>query len=317
MADFIGRGQWDTVSLEGLYTCSPQVKAFLEKVKRAARVDSAILIRGETGTGKELVGAALHRLSARHDGPYHAINCATLTPELMASEMFGHEKGAFTGATAARQGMFEASHGGTLFLDEIAEAPLEIQSRLLRVVQDHMITRLGSVKARHVDVRLISATHKSLRRESEAGRFRSDLMYRLRVVPLFLPPLRERGEDIMMLTWRFIDEFNARGGRQILGVSVAVRDCLMDYPWPGNVRELRNNIEVAFALGEGEVLLPGDLTPELQGRGPDGSLPGLEEQEKLAMLAAIAEAGGHKGRAAEAMGMARATFWRKLKKYNL
>ena len=199
--------QLDVTDFHGIVTVSPQMRSFFELLRRAARSDASILIRGESGTGKELAAAAIHQLSRRRNRPFQAINCATLTPELAASELFGHVRGAFTGAIREREGLFALANGGTAFLDEVAELSPDIQGRLLRVLQEQTFVPVGGTEPIHVDVRMLAATNKSLRDEVERGRFREDLMYRIRVVPLFLPPLVERDGDVEALTWWFIKKF--------------------------------------------------------------------------------------------------------------
>ncbi len=211
-------------TFHGIVTVAPQMHALFERLRRAARSEAAILIRGETGTGKELAAAALHQLSRRRGRAFKAINCASLTPELAASELFGHVRGAFTGAIRERRGLFALADGGTVFLDEVAELSLDIQARLLRVLQERTFVPVGGTDPVSVDVRLLAATNKSLRDEVEAGRFREDLMYRIRVVPLFLPPLVERSGDVEALTWFFIDAFNARSATRRARDSVDSRD---------------------------------------------------------------------------------------------
>ena len=305
---------------EGSVSVSPQMKQLFELVRRVARTDASVLVRGETGTGKELLARAVHELSPRARRPFRAINCATLTPELLASELFGHVKGAFTGAVKDRRGLFRLADGGTLFLDEIAEIPMDLQARLLRVLQERSFVPLGGTDSVSVDVRLVSATHRSLRTEVEAGRFREDLMYRVRVVPLFLPPLRERVGDIEALTAHFIAEFNGQGFRRVESVSEQATAALLRHRSPGNVRELRNVIEYAFAVGEGPVLGVEDLTPELRGEGPPPGDPGdmtVAELERQRILDAMRESRGRKSKAAELLGMSRSTLWRKLREHRL
>jgi len=313
------RPELEVADFFGIATVSPQMRAFFEVVRRVAQTRSSILIRGETGTGKELVARAIHDLSDRADKPFRAVNCATFTPELLASELFGHVRGAFTGAVRDRQGLLLSADGGTVFLDEIAEMPLDLQSRILRVVQEQSFIPVGGTDAVDVDVRFISATHRALRREVEEGRFREDLMYRLRVVPVFLPRLVERDGDVEALLWRFIDEFNERGGRTIDGVDERAMRYLSDYPWPGNVRELRNVVEYAFAVGTGPVLTARDLVPELRGEEPAAGGPArsAEDDERARLLDALEQAGGRKSKAAERLGMSRSTLWRKLREHHL
>jgi len=304
----------------GMMTVAPQMERLFELIRRIARTDASVLVRGQTGTGKELVARAIHDHSPRRDRPFRAINCATLTPELLASELFGHVKGAFTGAVKERKGLFRAADGGTLFLDEIAEIPLDLQARLLRVLQEQSFVPLGGTEAVHVNVRVVSATHRSLRAEVEAGRFREDLMYRIRVVPLFLPPLAEREGDVEALTRYFIEEFNRQGFRHVERIADDALAALLRHRWPGNVRELRNVIEYAFAVGEGPVLRCEDLTPELRGEAPPAT-PGrtltVAELERERIIDALRQSQGRKSDAAELLGMSRSTLWRKLREHHL
>ncbi|MCB9728078.1 MAG: sigma 54-interacting transcriptional regulator [Deltaproteobacteria bacterium] len=304
----------------GIVTVAPEMREVFELVRRVARTDAPTLIRGESGTGKELVARALHALSPRAPEPFQAINCAMLSSEMLASELFGHVKGAFTGAIRDRPGVFRRADGGTVFLDEIADMPLDVQARVLRVVQEQVFTPLGGTEDLRVDVRFLSATHTGLRRAVAQRRFRMDLMYRLRVVPLFLPRLVERSGDIGALTWHFVGERNALGGRRVEAIDGPAWDALHAFPWPGNIRELHNVIEYAFAVGEGPVLGLADLTPELRGEDPpdwsERSHP-LRDQERRRILDALAAAGGRKSEAAQALGMSRSTLWRKLRELRI
>jgi two-component system, NtrC family, response regulator AtoC len=307
------------VEFHGILTVSPRMQELFTLIERVARTTSSVLLRGQTGTGKELVARAIHALSPRASGPFRALNCATLTPELLASELFGHVRGAFTGAIRDRRGLFSLADRGTVFLDEVAELPLDIQARLLRVLQERTFIPLGGTDPISVDVRLISATHKALRREVEQHRFREDLMYRLRVVPIFLPPLCQREGDVAALAWHFIDEFNGRGGRVIEAIDDHAMKAMIGYPWPGNVRELRNVIEYAFAVGLGAVLTLYDLTPELRGEPPPDEplLASTSSGERMRIEEALREAGGKKSLAAERLGISRSTLWRKLRELRL
>jgi two-component system, NtrC family, response regulator AtoC len=306
---------------QGMLTSCAMMTDFFELIQRVARTESPVLIRGDSGTGKELVAKAIHNLGVRQSKSFHAVNCAMLTPELVNSELFGHVKGSFTGAVSDHKGFFEESNGGTLFLDEVAELPVNAQSRILRVLQEQVIMKLGSTKAKAVDVRILSATHQSLRSAVKNGDFREDLMYRLRVVPIFLPPLAKRGRDVEMLLWHFIDLFNKGEGRKVNCVHADAMDAIRSYIWPGNVRELRNNVEYAFAVGEGESLKLSDLTPELSGDFPSEE-EGIEikdftDKERKRIVKALNDAEGRKGLAAENLGMDRSTLWRKMKSYGL
>lgn len=314
------RGRPDTAptTFHGMVTVAPQMFAFFERMERVARTEATVLIRGESGTGKELVARALHDLSRRAAGPFRAINCAMLTGELLASELFGHVRGAFTGAVRDRRGLFALASGGTVFLDEVAELPLDLQARLLRVLQERTFVPLGGTESLTADVRLLSATNKALRAEVEAGRFREDLMYRVRVVTLFIPRLAERDGDVQALAWHFIDEFNGLGIRRVEAIEEAAMEALCSYEWPGNVRELRNNIEHAFAVGDGPLLRLDELTPELG--APSQPEPGrrtARDLERERILGALEEARGRKGDAAVRLGMSRSTLWRKMREYGI
>jgi two-component system response regulator AtoC len=313
-----------TESFHGLFSRDPAMKKALEIIRNVAETEATVLIRGESGTGKELVARALHRESHRRDGPFLAINCAALAPSLLESELFGHVKGAFTGAFRDHPGLFQKAHGGTLFLDEVAELPLELQAKLLRVLQERTFMPVGSDRAVTVDVRIIAATHRSLREEVKTGRFREDLMYRLRVVPVFLPPLRERRQDIAFLLWRYIEHHNLRGPRRIERIAPEAMRRLLDHPWPGNVRELQNVIEYAFAVGRGGELTVADLPPEFREAAGPSAAPGgipvraFRRSDEAALIREALEAsGGYLEEAARLAGMSRATFWRKRKKYGL
>jgi transcriptional regulator with PAS, ATPase and Fis domain len=308
---------------------SEQMLRVFEQIKRVAPYEASVLIRGETGTGKELVAHALHKRSARARGPFRVINCATLTPELLASELFGHVKGAFTGAIRDRKGLFELAHNGTLFLDEIAELPLDLQARLLRVIQEQQFIPVGATDPVRVNVRILSATHRALRTEVEEGRFRGDLMYRLRVIPLYLPPLRERGEDLMLIARALIREFNALERpkslkpRKVTGLSREAEMAVTRYHWPGNIRELRNSIEYALIMGDGDEIEFSHLPPELRGEAPSQVEQGSDVEqarraaERGVILNALAQEKGHRENTAKRLGMSRATLWRKMDAHGL
>jgi PAS domain S-box-containing protein len=309
-------------TFHGLITRDPTMKQAFQIVRNVAETDATVLIRGESGTGKELVARALHEESYRRGRPFLAINCAALSPNLLESELFGHVRGAFTGALKDHAGLFRRADGGTLFLDEVAELPLELQAKLLRVLQEKTFLPVGGDRPMTVDVRIVAATHRSLREEARAGRFREDLMYRLRVVPIFLPPLRARRGDIELLLWHYIERHNVRGPRRILSIGPDAMHLLLDYPWPGNVRELHNVVEYAFAVGRGDTLRTEDLPPEFrEERAAVFALP-LSEQtaesgEAARIRMALERAGGRIDAAAEFLGVSRATFWRKRKKFGL
>jgi transcriptional regulator with PAS, ATPase and Fis domain len=312
----------DKTEFFGMITVSPEMRAFFRLVERVARTRSSILVRGETGTGKERVARAIHALSRRAAGPFHAVNCATFTPELLASELFGHVRGSFTGAIRDHQGLFQRADGGSVFLDEIAELPLDLQARLLRVLQEKTFVPVGGTRPVHVDVRLISATHRALRREVEARRFREDLMYRIRVVPIFLPRLVEREGDIEALFWHFLGALSADSERVIEGVDAEVMRALRDYAWPGNIRELRNVVEYAYAVGTGPIMTMDEVPPELRGEPPPGdegwsSDGGADDAERARIARALAQAQGRKAQAAQILGISRSTLWRKLREYRM
>jgi transcriptional regulator with PAS, ATPase and Fis domain len=300
-------------SVHGMYSVAPEMAQVAEQLRRVARAECTVLIGGESGTGKELAARAIHRESSRKHAPFRAVNCATLSPTLLESELFGHVRGAFTGAVHDRPGLFSLADLGMLFLDEVAEISFDLQGRLLRVLQERSFIPVGSTRAVSVDVRVISATNKNLRTQVAEGHFRGDLMYRLRVVPIWLPPLRERSGDIEALTWHFLDEVNAGGGRQITAVAAEVLAALRSYGWPGNVRELSNVIECAFVIGDGPVLQFEDLTPEVRGEPPP-DLPETspDETERGRVLDALAKHKGRIGDASVELGISRTTLWRRL-----
>lgn len=313
-----------SVELEGILTRDRAMKKLLADVRKVARSNASVLVRGETGSGKELIARAVHSLSKRAHGPFRALNCAALPPALLESELFGHVRGAFTGAVRDHKGHVQLAHGGTLFLDEVAELPLELQAKLLRVLQEKTVLPVGGRDPIAVDVRFVAATHRSLRKEVELGRFRADLMFRLRVVPLFLPPLRERRGDILLLALRFIEAKNALGERHIARITPSAKRALEEYDWPGNVRELQNAVEYAFVMGEGPMLTEADLPPEVRGEvlvekdaedvpASTGRRDPEERAEAERILAALEKAGGSRQKAAHALGISRVTLWRKLR----
>jgi len=250
---------------------STAIKQIYSVVEKVADTPSTVLITGESGTGKELFARALHENSSRHAGPFIKINCAAIPKTLMESELFGYDKGAFTGAVGAKPGRFELAHGGTLFLDEIGEIPIEMQVKLLRVLQESEFERVGGIKTIKVDVRLVTATNRDLLHEIEQGGFREDLFYRLNVVPIHIPPLRERREDIPLLVEHFITKFNERLKKQITGISTAAIACLTAYEWPGNIRELENLMERTMLFCEGPEIQARELPPEIFHGGGDAT----------------------------------------------
>lgn len=299
---------------ENMIGRSDPMRRVFQTVADLAAVDSSVLIRGETGTGKELVARALHRRSDRAEGPFMAVNCGGLADELAISQLFGHRRGAFTGAVSDQEGYFEAAHGGVLFLDEIGELSDRVQAALLRVLEDQRIARLGENHERPVDVRLVVATHRDLDQEIAEGGFRADLYYRIRVAQVDLPPLRDRKEDIPLLAAGFLDQARATTGKQVYRIDDGAMTHLLSYTWPGNVRELRNAIEFAVVRSAGDALRADDLPPEV--RTPELTLSGAaNDRERI--QAALVQAKGQRKRAAELLGMSRATFYRRLRQYDI
>jgi DNA-binding NtrC family response regulator len=283
-----------------------------------ARVDTPVLIEGETGTGKELVAQAIHFASHRQGGPFIAVNCAGLTESLLASQLFGHKRGAFTGAVADHQGLFAAANGGTLFLDEIGDIPLSVQTNLLRVLQEREITRLGEAIPRKIDVRIVAATHQNLQAAVSHGTFRSDLLYRIRVARISLPALRQRRSDIPLLVSSFLVYCRAAIGKPVQDVSHSAMRLLLQYHWPGNVRELKSAIEFAVIRCRGTVLKADDLPPELSEPAPllkTFSTAAVDEPQRI--VAALQQAQGNRTLAARLLGMSRATFYRRLANLDL
>ena len=311
---------------------SPAMRAIYDIIDRAGPTDAVVLITGESGTGKELVARAIHEASRRRNGRFVALNCGALPPELVESELFGHARGAFTGADRDREGLFEAASGGTLFLDEIGDLALPAQAKLLRALEDRAVRRLGENRTRPVDVRLIAATNRPLERMVQDGSFREDLLYRLRVIQIDIPPLRERREDIVPLAIHFIHELAARHGRKVEDLAPDARRALLAYDWPGNVRELRNAIERAVVLADGPALTAADLPASVTGaaaplRPAEAALAGLSYREALArarrdfdrafLSAALERHGGNITRAAEELGLHRQSLQKLLRRAGL
>ena len=325
---------------ESMIGHSQVMRDIFQQIKMVAPTKAVVLLRGESGTGKELIANAIHQNSDRKSARFLPINCAAIPSNLIESELFGHERGAFTGADKAHPGKFEQAHGGTLFLDEIGELSLELQAKLLRVLEERSVTRLGATSPISVDVRIVAATHRDLNRMMSEGKFRVDLLYRLRVVEILVPPLRERREDIPLLAHSFVVQLNKEHGKSIKTISDGVLKVLQSWPWPGNVRELKNVIErmVIFCPGE-EILerhLPaelkvspfpaeaavengkeekeGQIQPSIRGIAPPVA---LEEVEHEAIVRALRETGGNKTRAALRLGIGLRTLHRKLKEYKI
>ncbi len=310
----------------GRYALIGQHPSMLEIYKLIARVaksSATVLIEGESGTGKECVAREIHASSPRARRPFVAVNCAAIPENLLESVLFGHEKGAFTGAVTRKLGRFEHAEGGTLFLDELADMSLALQAKILRAVQEREVERVGSSEMIPVDVRLIGATNKNLREAVESGRFREDLYYRLAVVSMKLPRLADRGDDLFLLTACFVHEFCSQHGKQIDTVSGRVLELLFNHEWVGNVRELRNVIERAVILANGGTLRAEHLPDELRGDGTvvlnlsTGGLPTLAEAERRHITVALAQTAGQIGAAAQALGIHRNTLARKMKEYGL
>ncbi len=306
--------------LEHVVGRSPAMRDVLDRVLRVGPTDATVLVTGESGTGKELVARALHVTSRRGDKPFVPVNCAAITETLLESELFGHTRGAFTGATRARRGMFEEAHGGTLFIDEIGETAPGFQAKLLRALQDGEIRRVGESTPIQVDVRVIAATNQDLRRAIAERRFREDLFYRLNVVPIRIPPLRERREDVPLLAAHFLQRFNQRTGGDKVLTPEAV-ESLLQHDWPGNVRELENMIEQAAALSAGRDIRASDVQPERGSPPSVGSAltlsQAVEDAERRVIQAALDRCDHDLGRVARELGISSTTLWRKMKRLDL
>ncbi|HET6439621.1 MAG TPA: sigma-54 dependent transcriptional regulator [Anaeromyxobacter sp.] len=320
---------------------SPAMRAVHEMVARVADSPSTVLITGESGTGKELIAKALHRGSSRRDKPLIKVNCAAIPKDLVESELFGYERGAFTGAVSSKPGRFELADGGTLFLDEIGEVPVEMQVKLLRALQESEFERVGGIKTLHVDVRLVAATNRDLKQLIAEGRFREDLYYRLAVVPIALPPLRERRQDIPLLVSHFIEKYNARLGKKVEGLEPEALELLTAYSWPGNIRELENLMERSVLFADGPTILAAALPDTLRDRGthaptPAAGVPHLgaipppggasmkeivrlaqAELEKELIARALEETGGNVTRAAKRLQISRKSLQVKMKELGL
>ncbi len=294
--------------IEGIVGCSGAMDRLCQMIKRVAAMPSTVLIQGESGVGKEVAARALHSMSPRAQRPFVPVNCGAISPELIESELFGHVKGAFTGASEAHHGLFYYARGGTLFLDEIAELPLPMQAKLLRVLEDRMIRPVGSTREIPVDIRIVAATNRNLAEEVRRGRFRQDLFYRLDVVNILIPPLRQRREDIVPLASHFAAQLAAHLGLPVVPLDDATISRLQAYDWPGNVRELRNLVERSLILG----YFPLDALPEAGAMEAAGSLAALDEVEKSHILEVLAACGGNKSEAARRLGVSRKTVERKL-----
>lgn len=303
---------------------SPELQRTLTVVKQVAPTRASVLVTGESGVGKELVADAIHRLSDRKDKPFIKVHCAALSESILESELFGHEKGAFTGAIGRKRGRFELANQGTLFLDEIGEINQNLQIKILRVLQERQFERVGGEETVSTDVRIIAATNRDLKEEIAAGRFREDLYYRLNVVNISVPPLRERREDIPLLVASFIREFSHENNKPVDGIDSRARAALYQYDWPGNIRELRNSIESAVVMTKGPVITVEDLPPGIGGSDNEGGsmipvplgVP-LSQVEREVIRANLAQQKGNKSRTADILGIGRKTLHRKVDEYNL
>jgi len=308
------------LGIHGLVVRSAVMKKVVDLCVRAARVDSTVLITGESGTGKERVARVLHAESARAGGPFLAVNCGAITESLLESELFGHTRGAFTGASTDRVGLFEAANGGTIFLDEIGETTPGMQIKLLRAVQERVVRRIGENGDRSFDTRIVAATNRDLGQEVAASRFRQDLLYRLKVIEVKIPPLRDRRDDVLPLARHLLADAAARFGRDVRQMSARVVDQLLRYPWPGNVRELGNAMERSVALAQGKVVEVDDLPEEIQMAMPSPGAPASETRplhdiERDYILAVLDRNRGNQKRTAKQLGIGSATLYRKLKGY--
>ena len=322
----------DDIDRYGIIGSSDRITEIFETIKRVAPTTTTILITGETGTGKELIARAIHRNSPRKNNPFIKINCAAIPESLMESELFGYEKGAFTGAATKKQGRFELAHKGTLFLDEVGELPKDMQVKLLQVIQEQEFERVGGLRTIKVDVRLITATNRNLFEDVKDGRFREDLYYRLNVIPAHLPPLRERKEDIPVLIDFFIEKFNKKLDRSVKYIDEKVTNLLIQYAWPGNIRELENLVERMILMARGDTIVFADLPSELKtaiesdSTGPSGIRQKpfkdimknhMEDIERQMIISVLEECGNNVTRAAKQLGLSRKGLQLKMMKYKL
>jgi DNA-binding NtrC family response regulator len=305
----------------GIIGESKEIKKLLADISRLSKSDATVLIRGESGTGKELVANAIHNASSRANGPFLAVNCASLPETLLESELFGHEKGSFTGATGRYIGRFELADKGTIFLDEIGDISQATQVKLLRVLESRTIQRLGSGKDQKVDIRIITATNRNLEDRITDGLFREDLYYRLNVVPINIPALRDRRDDILILTEHFIEKYNAKNNKAVRGITPPAKDFLLAHSWPGNVRELENLIERAIVLSYSDYIDVEDIDPFISKRSSETNISfddlNLESIEKNAIIEALKRTDGSLSKAAEMLGLHRNSIRNKINKYNI
>ncbi len=305
----------------GIIGKSPVILNMFDLIENVAVSETPVMISGESGSGKELVARAIHRASSRSSGPYIKVNCAALNENLLESELFGHVKGAYTGADKARVGRFESAHTGTVFLDEIGDIPASIQVKLLRVLEEKKIERVGDNQPIPVDVRIITATHKDLEQQIEKGLFRKDLFFRINVFPLHCPSLSDRPEDIPLIARSFIQRNAVNSRKEIRGLSPDALEKMMAYTWPGNVRELRNAVEYAFVLCPGDLIqthhLPPNITGSSSGSRLEWTLDPVCNQEREKMLKVLRSTSGNQTKAAEQLGVSRITVWKRIKKYGI
>ena len=308
---------------EGIVGSSASIRRVVQTCRQIAPTDATVLIEGESGTGKELVAKGIHNNSPRRENNFVALNCAALSEGILESELFGHEKGAFTGAVSSRKGRFEHANGGTLFLDEVGDMPTPIQIKLLRVIENREIVRVGSNDPRKVDVRLISASNRDLADLVKKGQFREDLYFRLKVVRVVLPPLRDRRDDIPLLIEHYLRRLAAEHGKPVTGLTPEAQAVFVAYDWPGNVREVINTLETMIVLAQGETLDVSDIPPEIRPAAPAagaaGLAPGvtLEEAERVLIERTLAMTEGSRLEAAKVLGIGERTLYRKLKEYGL
>jgi len=309
-------------SFEHIIGKSPSMMKVFEILKRVAPTKASVLITGESGVGKELIADALHNLSPRKENPFVKVHCAALAESLLESELFGHEKGSFTGAVSRKRGRFELAHSGTIFLDEIGEIDQTVQIKILRVLQEKKFERVGGEDTLEVDVRVVTATNRDLEKEIAAGRFREDLYYRLNVVRIHVPPLRERKDDLPLMIASFMREFAEENGKKIEGLDARARSVLYAYDWPGNVRQLRNCIESAVVMTSGTIITLDDLPPSIKSGADAQSLHipvgvTMAEAEKQVILQTLSANNGNKSKTAEILGIGRKTLHRKLDEYGI
>jgi two-component system, NtrC family, response regulator HydG len=306
----------------GLIGSSAAMQQVFDLIENAARSDAPVIILGESGTGKELVAKAIHQLGERKKGAYIKVNCAALTESLLESELFGHVKGAYTGAFKSRAGRFEMAQGGDIFLDEIGDLPLSTQVKLLRVLEEKVIERVGDGKPIPVDVRIISATNKNLPALVEKGSFRKDFYFRINVIPIYLPPLRERAQDIPLLAESFFRKIRLKSGKSIEGISNSTMEVLMNYSWPGNIRELKSAFEYAFVTCQDSLVQPHHLPPDILKEKSasteiEAAAPSRQEIKKRQLIDALSRAKGNQSLAAEILGISRVTVWNRMKRLGI